>query len=73
MKNSERILSRLEKAGGAVSEAIQMVKDPSLANMMTSVNIALSDLRRAVVRLQNGEDAADVRRDLREQLTETFE
>lgn len=75
MNRSDQIITRLERAGGAVSEAVQLANEanPPLANLFASVNIAISDCRRAVVRIQNSDDADQVRRDLERTLREAFE
>jgi hypothetical protein len=75
MKNGERVLTRLERAGGALSEAVQLIEsqDPALANLIVSVNVSLGDLRRALVRLEGGQDPDDVHRDLQRQLRENVE
>jgi hypothetical protein len=77
MSNIDRVISRLERAGGAVTEAIQIAETisthPPFTNRMVSLNIALGDLRRAGVRLSNGEDPDAVMETLNEHLREAFE
>jgi hypothetical protein len=75
MRNTDRILTRLERAGGALSEAVQITNEgsPPLANLMTSINIAVADLRRAVIRIQKGEDVDLVTRETGRTIREAFE
>lgn len=56
----ESIIIRLERAGGALSEADKLAYQSGgipgpLADRIAKVNIAVSDLRRAIVRYEHGE------------------
>lgn len=76
MNKIDRIISKLEHAGGNLSEAAQLVNEltiPHVANLIASVNVSTGDLRRAMVRINNGEDIETVRRELEMQLRENFE
>lgn len=67
MRNAERIVVRCERAGGELSEAA-MFADRGGAGMVPVraaigyVNLMTADLRRAVVRIEQGEPVADVMR-----------
>jgi hypothetical protein len=62
---------RLERAGGNMSEAIERVPTSIIRNQMTTVNILIGDLRRAMVRLSNGEAVDQIEKDLMEHLIST--
>lgn len=59
--NAERIIRRLERAGGELTECRQLlVREGTsgipLATAINEVNIRLADLRRAAIRIESGED-----------------
>lgn len=74
--NIENVITRLERAGGAMSEASQVAEqvraDPEFVSQMVLVNIALGDLRSAAVKIANGEDPGAVVERLKGQLRENF-
>lgn len=74
MSNMDRVVSRMERAGGALSEAVDIAEQirtsADYVDAIVKVNVALGDLRRAGVRLANGEDEREVMTKLREQLAE---
>lgn len=70
-RKADRIIIRLERAGGELSEAAQLLAGTGphadlikLGKSIRNVNIMVADLRAAIVRLQNGDDFADIMRDL---------
>lgn len=77
MRSIEPIITRLERAGGAVSEAVERAErscvSAPVVNKLVSINIALGDARRALVRLEHGDDPDEVSRDLEQLLREAFE
>jgi hypothetical protein len=72
------LLTRLERAGGDLSEAVGYANrapeiNPVLANLLVNVNIAIGDIRRAVVRVEHGDDQGETIAELRERQRELFE
>lgn len=77
LRRSDSILIRLERAGGALTEASTLLAQAGaeaipLNNALRNVNIMVGDLRRAVVRTQNGDDLADITRDLEDAWTKLW-
>lgn len=71
MNRSERVIVRLERAGGSLSEASQLVAEAGsdtipLGEAIRNVNIMVSDLRRSLIKIQMGGDIADVTREMEE-------
>jgi hypothetical protein len=71
-RQSEAVITRLERAGGDLSEAIERSPTGPMRNSITTVNIMIGDLRRAAVRIENGESAEEVCRELDHMWQETF-
>lgn len=76
-KELNSLFVRIERAGGAMSEGVKFAENapelpPPLVNALVDVNIAIGDARRAAVRIEQGEDADVVTRELREQQRELF-
>lgn len=69
LRRSDSVIIRLERAGGALTEASSLLAQAGaeaipLNNALRNVNIMVGDLRRAVVRTQNGDDLEDITNDL---------
>jgi hypothetical protein len=69
LRRSDSIIIRLERAGGSLTEASSLLAQAGadaipLNNALRNVNIMVGDLRRAVVRTQNGDDLTDITNDL---------
>jgi hypothetical protein len=71
-RQSEAVITRLERAGGELSDAIQRQPTGELRNAMTTVNIMIGDLRRAAVSIECGESAEEVCRNLERSWMEEF-
>jgi hypothetical protein len=71
-RQSEAVITRLERAGGALTGAIERQPTGELRNAMTTVNVMLGDLRRAAVRIESGESAEEVCHELDRIWAEAF-
>lgn len=69
----DRVVTKIERAGGEISEAVGIAErnpgvDPGLIDRIVKVNVALGDLRAAAVKISLGGDPAEVLAALDEQL-----
>jgi hypothetical protein len=71
-RQSEAVITRMERAGGALSEAIEREPTGPLRNSITTVNMMIGDLRRAAVRIERGESAEEVCHELDRTWAEAF-
>lgn len=73
MRGNDRVINRLEIAGAALSEAIQLSESVAptmkpLADPLARLNVGLGDARQAARSLDQGDNAEAVITKLRDQL-----
>lgn len=65
LKRSDRIIIRLERAGGSLTEASELLRETDkvaapLANAVANANIMIGDIRAAVIAIQRGDSMESV-------------